>query len=148
VFVREKTKNEESEETKLHVQISKNMQSIIDLHGNKSVGFDSYIFPILKNGSDEKRNYAEIKQLVKQVNKYVGRIALVVGIKENFSSMVARHSWSTIAKTSGTSIEFISEALGHSSVLVTKRYLKDFERSTREKHSEKMENEIYKNNAV
>jgi integrase len=148
VFVREKTKNEESEETKLHVQISKNMQSIIDLHGNKSIGFDSYIFPILKTGSDEKKNYAEIKQLVKQVNKYVGRIALVVGIKENFSSMVARHSWSTIAKTSGTSIEFISEALGHSSVLVTKRYLKDFERSTREEHSEKMENEIYKETAV
>lgn len=148
VFVREKTKNEESDETKLHVQISKNMQSIIDRHGNKSVGFDSYIFPILKPGSDEKKNYAGIKQLTKQVNKYVRQIAKSVGINEDVTSYVARHSWSTIAKNSGTSIEFISEALGHSSVIVTKRYLKSFERSTRIEHSEKMENEIYNNSAV
>ncbi len=147
-FIREKTKNEESDENKLHVKISKTMQSIIERHGNKSVGFDSYIFPILKRDWNEERNYAEIKQLTKQVNKYVRRIALVVGITENVSSYVARHSWSTIAKNSGTSTEFISEALGHSSILVTKRYLKDFEKSTREEHSDKMEKEIYKQNTI
>jgi site-specific recombinase XerD len=73
---------------------------------------------------------------------------LIVGIKEKVSSYVARHSFSTIAKNSGTSIEFISEALGHSSVTVTKRYLKSFEKATRTEHSEKMENEIYNQKAV
>jgi len=147
-FVREKTKDEENEEDRLHVPISKNMQSIIDRCGNKAIGFDSYIFPILKPEWSEERNYAEIKQLTKQVNKYVRRIAKAVGIKEKISSYVARHSWATIAKNSGTSTEFISEALGHSSVIVTKRYLKSFEKSTREEHSEKMENSVYKQNAV
>jgi integrase/recombinase XerD len=146
-FVREKTKGEESEEDKLHVPISKNMQTIIERYGNKAVGFDMYIFPILKPDWSEQRNYAEIKQLTKQVNKYVRQIASLVGINENISSYVARHSWATIAKNSGTSTEFISEALGHSSVLVTKRYLKSFEKSTREEHSEKMEDAIYKHNA-
>ena len=147
-FVREKTKGEESEEDRLSVPITKTMQTIIDRYGEKAIGFDSYIFPILKPDWSEERNYAEIKQLTKQVNKYVRLIASVVGIKENISSYVARHSWATIAKNSGTSTEFISEALGHSSVIVTKRYLKSFEKSTREEHSEKMENTVYKQNAV
>ncbi len=82
------------------------------------------------------------------MNKYVRQIALTVGIKEHISSYVARHSWATIAKNSGTSTAFISEALGHSSELVTKRYLKSFEKSTREEHSEKMENQVYNSNAV
>lgn len=147
-FVREKTKGEESEEDRLHVPITKTMQTIIDRYGEKAIGFDSYIFPILKPVWNEERNYAEIKQLTKQVNKYVRIIASVVGIKETISSYVARHSWATIAKNSGTSTEFISEALGHSSVIVTKRYLKSFEKSTREEHSEKMENTVYKQKAV
>jgi integrase/recombinase XerD len=147
-FIREKTKGEESNEDKLRVPVSKVMQSIIDKHGSRSVGFDSFIFPILKTDYSEEKKYAEVKQLVKQVNKYVSRIALIVGIKEKVSSYVARHSFSTIAKNSGTSIEFISEALGHSSVTVTKRYLKSFEKSTRTEHSEKMENEIYNQKAV
>lgn len=148
VFVREKTKGEEAEEDKLIVPISKNMQVIIDKYGKKAIGFDSYILPILKPDWDEERNYAEIKQLTKQVNKYIRRIAKAVGIKEKISSYVARHSWATIAKNSGTSSEFISEALGHSSVIVTKRYLKSFEKSTREEHSEKMEDAIYKSNSI
>lgn len=147
-FVREKTKEEKSDEDKLHVTISKNMQSIIDRHCNKAVGFNSYIFPILHQEWSEERNYIEIKQLIKQVNKYVRRIAKAAGINENISSYVARHSWATIAKNSGTSTEFISEALGHSSVLVTKRYLKSFEKSTREEHSEKIEDAIYKQSAI
>ncbi len=147
-FVREKTKGEEADEDKLHVPITKTMQSIIDRYGKKAVGFDSFIFPILEPDWSEQKNYAEIKQLTKQVNKYVRLIASALGIKENISSYVARHSWATIAKNSGTSTEFISESLGHSSVIVTKRYLKSFEKSTREEHSGKMEDAIYKQNAV
>ncbi|NMC59925.1 MAG: tyrosine-type recombinase/integrase, partial [Candidatus Methanofastidiosa archaeon] len=64
------------------------------------------------------------------------------------SSYVARHSWATIAKNSGTSTEFISEALGHSSVTVTKRYLDSFDKATREKHSQKMEDAIFNQKAI
>lgn len=143
-FVREKTKNKESIVEKIHVPVSKNMQKIIDRHGNKAVGFDSYIFPILRPEWTEQQNFAKVKELVKQTNKYLKRVAKAVGIKENVSSMTARHSWSTVAKRSGTSTEFISESLGHSSVLVTKAYLKNFEKDTREKHSEMIEKTVYK----
>ena len=145
VFVREKTKGEEAEEDKLHIPITKTMQSIIAWHGNRTVGHDAYIFPVLKPTWSDKQKYLEIKQLTKLTNKYVSRIASAVGIKKRVTSYAARHSWASISKNSGTSTEFISEALGHSSVLVTKSYLKSFEKSTRQEHAEKME-ELIKSN--
>jgi integrase len=142
-FIREKTKNSAKNNEKLRIPITSKMREIIDSHGNKAIGYDSYIFPILNPAWREERKFAEVRQLTKQVNKYIKRIARSVGIQENVSSYVARHSWATIARNSGTSVEFISSALGHSSVKVTQTYLKSFEKSTREKHSTKIEGEVY-----
>jgi integrase/recombinase XerD len=132
----------------LHITLTENIKAIINRHGNKAISFDSYIFPILKIGESESMNYARIKQLTKQVNKYIRQIAIEVGIKEKISSYSARHSWATIAKNSGTSTEYIKEMLGHSSLNVTERYLKSFEKATRTDHAEKMENTVYNNKAV
>jgi integrase/recombinase XerD len=143
-FVREKTKNKETKEEKLHVPITKTMQSIIDRHGVQSIGYDGYIFPILNPEMSEEKKFRTIKEAINRANDYVSKIAKRVGINEHVSTYVARHSWATISKNSGASVEFLSEALGHSSVKVTQGYLKSFEKSTREQHSEKMENEIYR----
>ncbi|MBA7545646.1 Tyrosine recombinase XerC [subsurface metagenome] len=145
-FVREKTKDEDKEIT-LHAPITKNMQAIIDGHGNKAIGHDAYIFPFLKSEWTDEQIYAKIKQTTKQVNKYIRQIARAVNIKERISSYSARHSRATISKNSGTSIEFIKEALGHSSVNVTENYLKSFEKTTRKEHAEKVESEIYNQDA-
>jgi len=146
-FVRQKTKEKDVEET-LHVPITKTLQAIIDRHGKRAVGFDAYVFPILRNEWDEARKYMEIKQLTKQVNKYIRQIALAVGIKDKISSYSARHSWATIAKNSGASTEYIKESLGHSTVNVTERYLKSFEKSNRKEHAEKMENMVLKKGMI
>lgn len=147
-FVREKTKDEEAEEDELRIPITRLMGAIIKKHGNRAVGFDTYIFPILKPDWSEERKFAEVKQLTKQVNKYCGRIARAVGINQKVTTYVARHSWATISKNSGASIEFISEGLKHSSVIVTKKYLKGFERGAREEHSKKIEDAVYNEKAV
>jgi len=147
-FVRKKTEKEEQGENPIHVPITANMQDIINRHGNRAVGHDAYLFPILRQEWTEVRNYAEIKQLTKQVNKHIRQIALKVGVKNKISSNVSRHSWATIAKNSGTSIEYISEQLGHSSMAVTKIYLDSFEKATREKHSAKIEDAIYNQKAI
>jgi integrase/recombinase XerD len=148
IFIREKTKNEDDEENKIHVSITRQMQTIINKHGNKAVGHDAFLFPVLRPDWDEVKQYAAIKELTKRVNRSLKQIAVKVGIKERMSSYVARHSWATITKNSGRTIEFVSEMLGHSSVLVTKRYLKNFEKSARKEASEEMEKIIYNTNAV
>lgn len=147
-FIREKTKNENRKEITLHIPVTKNLQAIINEHGTRAIGHDAYIFPILRPEWSEVRKYAEIKQLTKQINKYIRRVAHAVDINEPISSYTARHSWATISKNSGASTEYIKEALGHSSVLVTDKYLKSFEKSTRKEHSEKIENLIINNKAV
>ena len=148
VFVRKKTEAEENTEEPLQIPITKRMQSIIDTHGIRAVGYDSFIFPILRPEWDEERKFTEVRQLTKMVNQHLKRIAKAVKIKENVSSYVARHSWATISKNTGASTEYISEQLGHSSVSVTKLYLKGFEKATREKQSTKTEDAVYNQTAV
>jgi len=147
VFVRKKTESEEQNEESLSIPITRQMQVIIDTHGNRAVGHDAFIFPILRPDMNEEQKFTEVRQLVKQVNTYLKRIAKAVGIDKNVSSYVARHSWATISKNSGASVEFISEQLGHSSTKVTTRYLKGFEKATRERQSNKTEAAVYNQQA-
>jgi integrase len=147
-FVREKTKNKENKEEKLHVPLTKTMQSIIDRYSKKTIGHDWYIFPILDPAMSEEKKFRTVKETIKRANDHISQIGKKVGINEHVSTYVARHSWATISKNSGASVEFLSELLGHSSVKVTQGYLKSFEKATRTEHSEKMENAIFTQKAV
>jgi len=142
VFIREKTKNKDRQ-TPISVPITKQMQLIIDRHGNKAIGHDAYLFPILRPDMTDHEQYMKIKQFAKMMNKHIREIARDVGITEKISSYTARHSWATISKNSGASTEFIKEQFGHSNVLVTENYLQSFEETTRREHSEDIEKQIY-----
>lgn len=100
---------------------------IIDRWGNQPQYPDNYIFPILKSDYSIEQQYARIKQTVKDINKYIDRIAKVSGITKKITTYTARHSFSTILKRSGASLEFISESLGHSDIRTTESYLDSFE---------------------
>lgn len=140
-FVREKTKRKNK--NKIYVPITTRMQSIIDRHGNKAIGHDAFVFPILRPEWNDQKQFASIKELVKKVNSNIKHIAVKVGITERISSYTARHSFSTILKNSGTRVEFLKEALGHSSIRVTEKYLKSFESDTRREHSERLEEQVF-----
>ena len=141
VFLREKTKNSEKSR-EIHVTVTGRMKGIIERHGNRAIGHDAFIFPVLNNGMSEKQKFDMTKEFVNRLNDFLKRIALAVGIKERISSYTARHSYATISKNSGTSVEYLKEALGHSSVAVTEAYLKSFESDTRRKHAENLEKQI------
>jgi site-specific recombinase XerD len=103
------------------------VNAIIDRWGNKPKLNDSYIFPFLQEGLIPEQEKARVQQVVKQTNKYIGRIAEKVGIKATVTSYSARHSFATILKRSGVTISYISEALGHNNVSTTESYLGSFE---------------------
>src|SRR5674476_1135441 len=84
----------------------------------------------------EKLN--RVKQLIKNTNKYISRIAGKIGLGERITTYGARHSYSTILKNSGASIEFISEQLGHSSTKVTSSYLDSFEDEQRDNMAKRL----------
>lgn len=54
-----------------------------------------------------------------------------LNINKKATTYVARHTFSTVLKRSGTSTEFIQEALGHCSIETTEGYLDSFEKETK-----------------
>jgi len=103
------------------------IKAIIDRWGNQPQYPENYVFPILKAEYSIEQQHARVKQTVKDINKYIDRIAKTVGITKKLTTYSARHSFSTVLKRSGASIEFISESLGHSDIKTTESYLDSFE---------------------
>ncbi|HAN77064.1 MAG TPA: recombinase XerD [Bacteroidales bacterium] len=130
-FVREKTKNTARQNQKLiEIALLDLSLEIIKKWGNKPAP-DSYIFDILKKEYSIQQQRDAIKQAVKTINKYIQRIAGKLGINENITTYWARHSFSTILRNSGASTEYIKEALGHSNILTTEKYLDSFSTETK-----------------
>jgi len=129
-FTREKTKRSKNGAEKIVVSIKPEAKSIIEKYGVPSVSPNNFIFPHLHKAMTVKRQREVTQQVVKNVNTYMKAIAKVLGITKPITTYAARHSFATILKNSGASVEFISEALGHSSVQTTKSYLDSFDLET------------------
>ncbi|MBQ0053061.1 MAG: site-specific integrase [Bacteroidales bacterium] len=100
-----------------------------------------YIFPLLApvHHSDSKRNvypfdsietYRTYGSRLSQYNRKLRKLAEMAGIRNRFTSHVARHSWANAARNIGHCTEIISEALGHSSERTTRIYLASIGNST------------------
>lgn len=127
-FIREKTKRASKRNLRpITVVITQTIGRIIDRWGNKPVYSEQYIFPILEHNLTPEQESERIHQAIKMINKYIGQIAEKIGITHKVTSYTARHSFATVLKRSGASIEFISESLGHSNLQTTENYLADFE---------------------
>lgn len=87
---------------------------------------DKHVFPILNK--DVHINETQIKDRVKkcrtQYNKGLKDICKILGIETNVSSNTFRHQYASVLALKGVSVDVISRNMNHSSVEVTKRYLK------------------------
>lgn len=106
----------------LHIELLPEMIMIIKRYASE-VKDSSYLFPLL---SKDGEGYESALRLQ---NKRLKRIATVLGLNVKLTTHVARHSWATIARDRGVDIETICEALGHSSILVTRIYLAELNSS-------------------
>lgn len=90
---------------------------------------DAFVFPLL-DGHDlstptKLHNAKSSRNAL--ANKYLKKIARLAGIEKPLSTHVARHSFADVARTSGWSVYDIKNALQHSSLEKTERYLKGFD---------------------
>ena len=92
-------------------------------------GINGYLFPILDKAvhktAQQKQN--RIHKILIKVNANLKSLANQLGIEANLTTYVARHSFASVLKKSGTSIAIISEALGHSDLTTTQIYLDSFD---------------------
>jgi integrase/recombinase XerD len=126
-FLRAKSERTKKTIQEIRVPLNDEAKAIMKKYGNKAVSNDAYIFPILHPGVTPVRERELIQLQTRLINDHIKKIAADVGIKTNVTTYVARHSFATVLKRSGASIEFISEALGHSNLKTTQSYLASFE---------------------
>ncbi len=88
-----------------------------------------YLFPILDNRVHKTpmQRFNRERKLCHQINKELHKLADELGIKEDVTTYVARHSFATVLKKSGVNIGIISQALGHQDIKTTQVYLSKFD---------------------
>lgn len=136
VFERAKTAKS-GQTTEIIVIITRQIGRILDQWKNQPGTPDQYIFPILTFGMTPEEQHRTVKQCVKNTNKYMKLICQKLEILES-TTYVARHSFATVLKRSGASVEYISESLGHKNIATTQSYLSNFEIEEKRKWAEKL----------
>ena len=78
--------------------------------------------------SSDREAFDDYRRCLRKLNFNLSRLPGLMGMEEvKVSSYTARHTWATLAKYCQVPEEVISEGLGHSSLEVTRTYLKSFE---------------------
>ena len=103
-----------------------------------------YLLNILNGRLSGKEAYKDYQQALRMLNLQLYRLSRACRLGKRLSSYTARHSWATIAKSRGISVEVISEALGHASISTTEGYLKQFDNDEIEKANRVIINYIFK----
>ncbi|HNT81082.1 MAG TPA: site-specific integrase [Bacteroidia bacterium] len=135
-FVRSKSASTSHSLKPIVVMMNEYMRDIIDRQGNLIGDDEDYVFPLLKREMTPKQQLFKVRDHIKFINKNMAGLMVQIGIKEKVTTYTARHSFATILKRGGASIEFIAESLGHSNVRTTENYLDSFEDHEKTKWAE------------
>jgi integrase/recombinase XerD len=129
-YMRAKTSRSKRNSELITVSLKAEAKAIIDRWGQAPVSPETYIFPHIDNQMTLHKQRRVYQQLTKTINKHMKQIASELAINKDITTYFARHSFATILRDSGASVEFISEALGHSDTKTTKNYLASFQPDT------------------
>ena len=124
-YYRAKTFDKTAEKSSITIHLTDFTKSIIKKYGNKNK--DGFVFSIVAVQDTSQTQYNKIKNFTRLINDHIKRIAKANDLPEDISTYWARHSFATQSIRSGASMEFISEALNHSDLSVTKNYFAGFE---------------------
>ena len=126
IFYRAKTINTSKTDLKpVTVYLNDFTKSVIKKYGNEDN--KGYIFPIISDDDNAIEKHKKIKNFTKFVNQNLKKLAISAGLTGDISTYWARHSFATNAIRNGMSMEFVMEALSHSSMKTTVGYFAGFE---------------------
>lgn len=138
-FYRSKTANSNRSSKPISITLLDRSKEIIDRWCLNGSSDNDYLFPVLTGGESPEVEHKRIKQFIKQMNKYVDGVRIKLDIDYKITSIFARHSFATVLlRTGSVGSDFISEALGHSSLKTTESYLGSFEDETRKENTLKL----------
>lgn len=138
-YLRTKSIETETVVKPIHFKYSERISSIIKELGNLNNSPDTYIFNILRHGDSAKDIRRKAQNLTHVINTHMEKISKKLELGKDITTYTARHSFATYMYRTGSSIEEISEAMGHASIETTQRYLASFTDEVLQKQSEKLE---------
>lgn len=124
-YNRAKTFDKTTEKSEVTIYLTDYTKGIISKYGNKNN--EDFIFNIISSQDTSEIQYKKIKNFTRLINDHIKRVAIRHDLPNEISTYWARHSFATNSLRKGASMEFISEALNHSDLSVTKNYFAGFE---------------------
>lgn len=109
----------------LTVVLSAEAMQLIDLVKNTDEK-SPYLFPILHSMEGTEAAYREYQSALRCFNYRLAVLRESLSMDSGLSTYTARHTWATMAYYCEIHPGIISEAMGHSSIVVTETYLKPF----------------------
>ena len=85
-----------------------------------------FVDPIYNEGKTFYKNY---RSELGKTNYYLKLLGEELELSAPLTSYVARHSWASVANSTGASVSVISTGLGHTSIKTTEIYLKEIDLS-------------------
>ena len=128
-YYRAKTFGKTVEKRKIIIYLTDFTKGIIKKYGIKNK--DGFVFDIISEEDDAQEKNRKINNFTRYINDHIKRIANVNNLPKDISFYYARHSFATNSVRKGASLEFVSEALNHSDLTVTKNYFAGFEDETK-----------------
>ncbi|HMV07562.1 MAG TPA: site-specific integrase [Cyclobacteriaceae bacterium] len=137
-YIRHKTKETERSEEVIEIPLSDSIREIIIELGNPNKHPSSFIFDILTKNLSPLQERKTINQKIKIVNKWLKKICEANELPP-ITTYWARHSYASLLKQAGHSVELIREMLGHSDIKTTESYLKRFDLSKKREANERLQ---------
>jgi integrase/recombinase XerD len=100
---------------------------------------DELILPYLHGCDSDKKIDERIHGILRKINRGIAQICQVIGIRK-ITTNYARHTYASLAMSSGMTAEQIQKFLGHASSRTTQIYLDSLNKEVIEKNRELLEN--------
>jgi len=137
-YYRAKTYDKTTEKVKIKIHLNDYSKGFLLKYGSQERS--GFIFPIVNNSDSDKEKFYKVKNFTRFINQHLKILAKDNGLPLGISTYWARHSFATNSIRKGASMEFVSDALNHSDLSVTKNYFSGFEDETKKEFANDLMN--------
>lgn len=109
--------------TPVQVVMLPGVQAVFDKYAERVVD-SPYLLPLVN--LDGEAGYRQYQSALHRQNRQLKDLAAYLGIQENLTTYVTRHTWATLAYHNGVDVGVVSQGMGHHTEEITRTYLASF----------------------
>ncbi|HBH49142.1 MAG TPA: integrase [Bacteroidales bacterium] len=137
-FIREKPKDTNRGSKTITTFLNDYSNHVIKKYHRKNGKEDDYVFNILEKEMTPEQIKSKVKIFTRFINQHVKNLAEQNNLPSEISTYWARHTFATMSVNKGASLEFMSEALGHSDLKTTQTYFAGFTNETKKQFAQSL----------